>query len=42
MDEKILERFYNRYDRYNTKVLKTLGETVKKFNNVDYMALRKV
>lgn len=37
MDEKILERFYNRYDRYNTKVLKTLGETVKKFNNVDYM-----
>lgn len=37
MDEKILERFYNRYDRYNTKVLKTLGETAKKFNNVDYM-----
>lgn len=37
MEDKILERFYNRYDRYNTKVLKTLGETAKKFNNVDYM-----
>lgn len=36
-DEKIdivLERFYNRYNAFNTKVLTKLGETIKKFNNV--------
>lgn len=36
-DEKIdlvVERFYNRFNKYNTKVLTKLGETIKKFNNV--------
>ena len=30
----ILERFYNRYNKYNTKVLKKLGEAIKKFDGV--------
>lgn len=30
----VLERFYNRFNKYNTKVLTKLGETIKKFNNV--------
>ena len=36
-DEKIdlvVERFYNRFNKYNTKVLTKLGQTIKKFNNV--------
>lgn len=30
----VVERFYNRFNKYNTKVLTKLGETIKKFNNV--------
>ena len=37
-DEKklnlILERFYNRFNKYNTKVLETLGETIKQFEGL--------
>ena len=37
-DEKklntVLERFYNRFNKYNTKVLKMLGETIKKFDGL--------
>ena len=37
-DEKrldvVLERFYNRFNKYNTKVLKTLGETIKQFDGL--------
>lgn len=32
--EKVLERFYNRYNKYNTKVLQTLGEAVKQFDGI--------
>lgn len=31
----ILERFYNRYNAYNTLVLRKLGETVKLFDGID-------
>lgn len=37
-DEKIdlvVERFYNRYNKYNTKVLTKLGEIIKKFKEVE-------
>lgn len=37
-DEKrldaVLERFYNRFNRYNTKVLKKLGEAIKQFDGL--------
>lgn len=37
-DEKkldlILEKYYNRYNRYNTKVLETLGNAVKQFDGI--------
>lgn len=37
-DEKkldlVLERFYNRYNKFNTKVLKTLGEAIKGFDGL--------
>ena len=29
-----LERFYNRYNKFNTKVLKELGNVIKQFNDV--------
>lgn len=32
--ELLLERFYNRFNQYNTKVLEKLGEAIKKFDNV--------
>ena len=32
--ELLLERFYNRFNQYNTKVLEKLGETIKKFDGV--------
>lgn len=32
--ELLLERFYNRFNKYNTKVLEKLGETIKKFDGV--------
>ena len=37
-DEKrldaVLERFYNRFNKYNTKVLKTLGKVIKQFDGL--------
>lgn len=32
--ELLLERFFNRYNKYNTKVLKVLGETIKQFERL--------
>lgn len=32
--ELLLERFFNRYNKYNTKVLKVLGETIKQFEGL--------
>lgn len=32
--DKVLERFYNRYNKYNTKVLKKLGEAIKQFEGL--------
>ena len=38
MDEKkldlVLERFYNRFNKYNTKVLRKLGEVIKQFEGL--------
>ena len=35
--DAVVERFYNRFNAYNTKVLKKMGETVKKFDGVTPM-----
>ena len=32
--ELLLERFYNRYNKYNTKVLEKLGEAIKQFDGI--------
>lgn len=32
--DKILEKFYNRYNKYNTKVLQKLGNVVKQFDGI--------
>ena len=32
--DKILERYYNRFNKFNTKVLKKLGDTIKQFDGV--------
>ena len=32
--ELLLERFYNRFNQYNTKVLEKMGEAIKKFDGV--------
>lgn len=32
--EKVLEKFYNRYNKYNTKVLQTLGNVIKQFDGL--------
>lgn len=32
--DKTLERFYNRYNKYNTKVLQRLGDVVKQFDGI--------
>lgn len=32
--ELLLERFYQRYNKYNTKVLQVLGEAIKKFDGI--------
>lgn len=32
--ELLLERFYNRFNKYNTKVLEKMGEAIKKFDGV--------
>ena len=33
-NEKILERFYTRFNKYNSKVLKKLGNAIKKFDGI--------
>ena len=32
--DAVLERFYNRFNKYNTKVLKKLGEAIKQFDGL--------
>ena len=32
--ELLLERFYNRFNQYNTKVLQKMGEAIKKFDGI--------
>lgn len=32
--ELLLERFYNRFNQYNTKVLEKMGESIKKFDGI--------
>ena len=32
--DKILERYYNRFNKFNTKVLKKLGNAIKQFDGV--------
>ena len=32
--ELLLERFYQRYNKYNTKVLEKMGEAIKKFDGI--------
>lgn len=32
--ELLLERFYNRFNKYNTKVLEKMGEAIKKFDGI--------
>ena len=33
-NEKVLERFYNRYNQFNTKVLQKLGNVIKQFDGI--------
>lgn len=40
--ELLLERFYNRFNRYNTKVLEKLGEAIKKFDGVSPSTAHKI
>ena len=40
--ELLLERFYNRYNQYNTKVLERLGEAIKKFDGVSPSTAHKI
>lgn len=40
--ELLLERFYQRYNKYNTKVLEKLGEAIKKFDGVSPSAAHKI
>ena len=40
--ELLLERFYNRFNTYNTKVLEKLGETIKKFDGVSPSTAHKI
>ena len=40
--ELLLERFYNRYNQYNTKVLEKLGEAIKKFDGVSPSVAHKI
>lgn len=32
--DKVLEKFYNRYNKYNTKVLQKLGNVIKQFDGI--------
>ena len=40
--ELLLERFYQRYNRYNTKVLEKMGEAIKKFDGVSPTTAHKI
>ena len=40
--ELLLERFYNRFNQYNTKVLEKLGESIKKFDGVSPSTAHKI
>ena len=40
--ELLLERFYNRFNQYNTKVLEKLGEAIKKFDGVSPTVAHKI
>lgn len=40
--ELLLERFYQRYNKYNSKVLEKLGEAIKKFDGVSPSAAHKI
>ena len=40
--ELLLERFYQRYNKYNTKVLEKLGEAIKKFDGVSPSVAHKI
>ena len=40
--ELLLERFYNRFNQYNTKVLKKLGEAINKFDGVSPSTAHKI
>ena len=40
--ELLLERFYNRFNQYNTKVLEKLGEAIKKFDGVSLSMAHKI
>ena len=40
--ELLLERFYNRFNQYNTKVLEKMGEAIKKFDGVSPSTAHKI
>lgn len=40
--ELLLERFYNRFNQYNTKVLEKMGEAIKKFDGVSPTTAHKI
>lgn len=40
--ELLLERFYNRFNQYNTKVLEKMGEAIKKFDGVSPSMAHKI
>ena len=40
--ELLLERFYQRYNKYNTKVLEKMGEAIKKFDGVSPTMAHKI
>lgn len=40
--ELLLERFYQRYNKYNTKVLEKLGEVIKKFDGISPSTAHKI
>lgn len=40
--ELLLERFYQRYNKYNSKVLKILGEAIKKFDGISPSMAHKI
>ena len=40
--ELLLERFYNRFNQYNTKVLQKMGEAIKKFDGVSPTVAHKI